>query len=131
MYAAEKMKNVHIGDVLNSINHDSALVKSVLLERWPSIAALQLIESLQPPLLLGFSRVVQEKTSIDIQMENMNQANHYHPETGLNQETHVGDHLDIAVEGTHHQHDSGTYNHHTTNTFKIMRADYGTLQPLH
>jgi hypothetical protein len=128
MYAAEQLKNVNVGDVLYSINHDSDIVENLLTKRWPSISALHLIESLQPPLILGFSKVVKEKTSLDVQLEEMRQANHIDEHSNNNIEkldAHSGDHIDIALVGTHHNHDSGNYDHHTTNTFKIMRANYG------
>ena len=141
VYAAEKMNNVQVGDVLHSINHDAEIVENILTKRWPSIAALQVIESLQPPLLLCFTRVIQEKTSIEQQLEEMNQANHFSRDPAdatssssssssssspraLNP-VHLGDHVDIALEGTHHNHDSGNYNHHTSNMYQIMRAKYG------
>jgi hypothetical protein len=125
-YAAEKLNNVKRGDVLSSVNHDKSIVKSLLQKRWPEIAALQLLESLPPPIVLGFSRVMREETSITTQREHMKEANH--PiDNDLLQEAHAGDHIDFAVAGAHHNHDAGNVGHHTANTYRIMRAAFGPL----
>ena len=55
MYAAEKLNNVHIGDVLISVNHDKNIVQEMLKEERPGIAATRYMDSLYPPIVLGFA----------------------------------------------------------------------------
>ena len=122
IYAAQKLKNVKVNDILVSINHDKSIVQDLLQKRWPGMAAVQYLNNLRPPIILEFSRTIRTKTSRQLKQENMNEANHRHL-----QSTHLGDHMDIALEGTHHNHDAGNLDHHTTNTYSIMRAEYGPL----
>ena len=134
MYAAEKLNNVHIGDVLISVNHDKNIVQEMLKEERPGIAATRYMDSLYPPIVLGFARTIKETTRHEERMQHAAKAGHISTSTSTSSTSSssttddlstLGDHMDIALEGTHHNHDAGNYGHHSANTFRIMRAGYG------
>ncbi len=124
VHAAEREGRLRRGDALMSINHNFVVIKDLLQHRWPSVAAVRYLDSLLPPVVLQFVRrrdLSKHRQKRDAHGRRLDHA----LDLDLTESAHHGDHVDIALEGQHHNHDAGDFSHHSNNAFRIIPAEFG------
>ena len=145
--AAERSGMIQRGDALISANGDANAIEALLEEPWPALSVIKYLQYLQPPVVLRFVRRVRTQrvgtayrksggdfegsvddvsgtVRTDLEDWRKHHLGHYVDDETL-EEVHNGEHIDIALLGSHHSHDAGDYSHHTVNAYRIARAEFG------
>lgn len=115
--AVQRLEHVSVGDTLIAINGENEPVRELLRQKWPSLTALHKIEALPRPMTLHFLPADGDgsfKRVSDLQ-------NHLSP-GDLRADNF--EHVDLAVEGTHHRHDAGHLGE-SNSAYRILRAEFG------